>query len=106
MEKEEREAQEAKAREEAAARRNAAREATAAQKAQAARGEADRIADAKAAMEARYVFLYVCMSVCLYDRKYAYVSRRTSSQGFPDVVFSRSGGGFRYWRDAPPSGTF
>eukprot|EP00903_Cladosiphon_okamuranus_P010591 g10015.t1 len=54
LEEEEKEAREAKAREEAAARRSAAREAAAAQsKAAAARGEADRIAKAKAAMEAR-----------------------------------------------------
>lgn len=71
MEKEERDAQEAKAREKAAARRTAAREAAAAQrKAEAARGEADRIADAKAAMEARYVPSLLCSLVTSIGRTY------------------------------------
>ena len=93
MEKEEREAQEAKAREEAAARRNAAREATAAQKAQAARGEADRIADAKAAMEARYVFLYVCMIVNMRMYQDALVVRVFPTLFFPSLVGGSDTGG-------------
>lgn len=90
MEKEEREAQEAKAREEAAARRNAAREATAAQKAQAARGEADRIADAKAAMEARYV-LYVF--VCMMSVNMRMCQDALGVRGFPTLFFPALVGG-------------